>query len=94
MEPPDRFRYTKTSSRDTKRGENKIDEYMEELMMKRMMKGMAMGLLAAAAVLAAQMALTGVLGFHTAEAIGKTAMTALFLYAVIRMSWVRREARA
>lgn len=62
--------------------------------MKRMMKGIAMGLLAAAAVVAAQMALTEVLGFHSAEVIGKTAMTALYLYAVTRMFQEKREARA
>lgn len=61
--------------------------------MKCMMKGIAMGLLALAAVIAAQMALTGVLGFHTAEMIGKTAMTALYLYAVMRMFRAEREAR-
>ena len=62
--------------------------------MKRTMKGIAMGLLAIAAVIAAQMALTGVLGFHTAEAMGKTAVTALYLYAVARMFRATREARA
>lgn len=40
--------------------------------------------LALAAIIAAQVGLTGVLGFHTAELIGKTAVTALCLYAVIR----------
>ena len=63
-------------------------------MMKRMMKGIAMGLLATAAIIAAQMALTGVVGFHTAEVIGKTAITALYLYAVARMFRAKREARA
>lgn len=62
--------------------------------MKRMMKGMAMGLLVTAAVIAAQTALAEVLGFHTAERIGKTAMAALYLYAVTRMFRAKREARA
>lgn len=62
--------------------------------MKRMMKGIAVGLLAAAAIIAGQMALAEVLGFHTAEVIGKTAMTALYLYAVTRMFRAKREARA
>lgn len=63
-------------------------------MMKRMMKGIATGLLAMAAIVAAQTALAGVLGFHTAEVIGKTAITALYLYAVTRMFRAKREARA
>lgn len=65
--------------------------------MKRMMKGIAMGLLAAAAIIAGQMALTGFLGFHTAELIGRTAVTALCLYALIRVVQAlraKREARA
>lgn len=62
--------------------------------MKRMMKGIAAGLLAVTAVIAGQMALTGVVGFHTAELMGKTALTALYLYAVARMFRARREARA
>lgn len=62
--------------------------------MKRMMKGIGMGLLAAAAVIAAQTALTGVLGFRTAELLGKTAVTALYLYAVIRMFQASRAKRA
>lgn len=62
--------------------------------MKRMMKGIAMGLLATAAIIAAQTALAGALGFRTAELIGKTAMTALYLYAVTRMFRAKREARA
>lgn len=62
--------------------------------MKRIMKGIAAGLLAVAAVIAGQMALTGVAGFHTAELMGKTALTALYLYAVARMFRANREARA
>lgn len=62
--------------------------------MKRMMKGIAAGLLAVTAVIAGQMALTGVVGFHTAEVMGKTALTALYLYAVARMFRANREARA
>lgn len=37
-----------------------------------------------AAIIAAQMGLTGLIGFRTAELMGKTAVTALCLYAVIR----------
>ena len=62
--------------------------------MKDMMKGIAMGLLAMAAIIAAQTALAGVLGFHTAEVIGKTAVTALYLYAVTQMFRTKREAKA
>ncbi len=62
--------------------------------MKNMMKGIAAALLAMAVIISVQMALTGVLGFHTAEVIGKTAMTALFLYAALRMCRAGREANA
>lgn len=62
--------------------------------MKNMMKSIAAGLLAMAAVIAAQMALTGVVGFHTAELLGKTAVTALYLYAVVRACRAGREAKA
>ena len=56
------------------------------------MKSVGMAVLAMAAVIASQMALTGVLGFHTAEVMGKTAVTALFLYQIIRMGRREREA--
>ena len=49
------------------------------------MKHFMMMVLAMAAILAAQMGLSEMVGFHTAEIMGKTAMTALYLYAVIRM---------
>lgn len=52
--------------------------------MKNMMKDIAAALLAVAAVIVAQTALSFVVGFHIAEVLGQTAMTALFLYAVIR----------
>ena len=62
--------------------------------MKHMMKDIAAALLAVAAVIVVQTALSFVVGFHTAEIIGQTAMTALFLYAVIRMFRAKRERRA
>lgn len=46
-----------------------------------------------AAIIAAQTGLAGLIGFRTAELIGKTAMTALYLYAVTRMFRAKREAR-
>lgn len=61
--------------------------------MRRMMRGIAMGLLAVTAVIAAQTALAGILGFHTAEVIGKAAITALYLYAVMRMLQKSRAKR-
>lgn len=51
-----------------------------------------LGLLAMAAVIAVQGALAGVVGFPMAERFGKTAMTVLFWYAVLRM--LRGERRA
>ncbi|MCX4371116.1 MAG: hypothetical protein OSJ58_04700 [Dysosmobacter sp.] len=61
--------------------------------MKNMMKGIAIGILLAAAVVAGQMALTGVVGFHTAELVGGTVLTFLFYYN-LRSSRKRREAKA
>ena len=52
--------------------------------MKSMMKGIATGLLAVAVVIAGQMALTGVAGFHTAELVGGTVLTFLFFYLLFR----------
>ena len=52
--------------------------------MKDMMKGIGIALLAVAAVIAAQTALSFVVGFQTAQLLGETALGALFLYAVIR----------
>ena len=46
------------------------------------MKYVVAVVLVLAAIIAAQMGLSGVLGFRTAELIGKTAVTALCLYAV------------
>ena len=62
--------------------------------MKDMMKGIGTALLAVAALIVVQTALSFVVGFHTAELMGKTALTALYLYAVARMFRARREARA
>ncbi len=58
--------------------------------MKDMMRGIGTALLAVAAVIAAQTALSFVVGFHTAELIGETALGALFLYAVVRAGRKRR----
>ena len=58
--------------------------------MKNMMKDLAIALLAVAAVIVAQTALSFVVGFQTAQVLGQTAMTALFLYAVIRSGRKRR----
>ena len=58
------------------------------------MKSVGAAVLAMAAIIAAQMALTGVLGFQTAEALGKTAVTALFLYILVRLGRKEREAWA
>ena len=58
--------------------------------MKHTMKDIAIALLAVAVVIAAQTALSFVVGFQTAEVMGQAAMTALFLYAVIRSGRKRR----
>lgn len=58
------------------------------------MRNVGMAVLAMAAIIAGQTALAGVAGFHTAELIGKTAMTALYLYAMMRIFRAKREARA
>ena len=62
--------------------------------MKSMMKGSATGLLAMAVVIAGQMALTGVAGFHTAELVGGTVLTFLFFYLLFRSGRKREEAKA
>ena len=62
--------------------------------MKSMMKGIATGLLAVAVVIAGQMALTGVAGFHTAELVGGTVLTFLFFYLLVRSGRKREEAKA
>lgn len=61
--------------------------------MKHMMKDIAIALLAVAVVIAVQTALSFVVGFQTAEVIGKTAITALYLYAVMRMLQKSRAKR-
>ena len=62
--------------------------------MMKAMKYVLTVVLVLAAILGAQMGLSGIVGFHTAEIMGKTAMTALYLYAVARMFRAKREARA
>ena len=47
-----------------------------------------------AGILAGQTALACVLDFHTAELLGKTAMSALFFYSLIRLVRTARRARA
>ena len=62
--------------------------------MKDMMKGIALGILLVAAVIAGQMALTGAVGFRTAELAGGAALAFLFYYTIFRMFRKRREANA
>lgn len=62
--------------------------------MKDMMKGIALGILSVAVVIAGQMALTGVAGFHTAELAGGAAVAFLFYYTLFRSARKRREAKA
>ena len=62
--------------------------------MKSMMKGIAAGILAVAVVIAGQMALSRVAGFHTAELIGGTVLTFLFFYYLSRSGRKRLEAKA
>lgn len=50
-------------------------------------------ILAAAAIIAVQTGLSGLVGFHTAELMGKTAMTALFWFSIIRLIQEVRRAR-
>ena len=61
--------------------------------MKDMMKGIALGILSVAAVIAGQTALTGAVGFHTAELAGGTALAFLFYFNLFRSARKRREAR-
>ena len=77
--------YTDVSSKKTE---------MEEKIMKDMMKGIALGILLVAAVVVGQMALTGVVGFHTAELAGGTALTFLLFYTLFQSCRKRREAKA
>jgi hypothetical protein len=67
---------------------------MEEKTMKNMMKGIAAGFLMVAVVIAGQMALTGVVDFHTAELVGGTALTFLFFYVLFRPCRKRGRAQA
>lgn len=85
MAAPAAVCYTDISSKRTE---------TEEKTMKSMMKGIATGLLAVAVVIAGQMALTGVAGFHTAELVGGTVLTFLFFYLLFRSGRKREEAKA
>ena len=76
MAAPAAVCYTDISSKRTK-------TETEEKTMKAM-KYVLTVVLVLAAIIAAQMGLTGLIGFRTAELMGKTAVTALCLYAVIR----------
>lgn len=49
--------------------------------------------LAMAVIIAGQTALACVVGFRTAELTGRTAMTALYLYAMMRLFRTKRAAR-
>ncbi|MEY8387252.1 hypothetical protein AALC17_08125 [Oscillospiraceae bacterium 38-13] len=62
-------------------------------MMMDMMKGLALGILPVAVVIAGQMLLTGVVGFHTAELAGGMVLTFLFYYMIFRGCRKRREAK-
>ena len=62
--------------------------------MKDMMKGIALGILLVAAVIAGQTALTGAVGFHTAELAGGTVLAFLFYFNLFRSARKRREASA
>ena len=86
MAAPAAVWYTDSSSKRTK-------TETEEMTMKAM-KYVGTMVLALAAIMAVQMGLTGLTGFHTAELLGKTAMTALFLYSIIRLVQAARRAKA
>lgn len=86
MEPPPPPWYTGYSSKRTR--ESKTER--EEMKMKHVMRDVALAILAVAVVIAAQVGLSFVVGFRTAEIIGQTAMTALFLYAIIRAGRKRK----
>ncbi len=62
--------------------------------MRSSLKGLLLGCLAVAVIIAAQMGLSVLVGFRTAEIVGKTVCIALFWYCVIRVIHVRREARS
>lgn len=81
--------YTDVSSKRTE-----TEEKIMKNTMKDMMKGIALGILSVAAVIAGQLALTGAVGFRTAELAGGTALAFLFYYTIFRMCRKRREASA
>ena len=85
MAAPAAVWYTDISSKRTK------TETEEETM--KAMKYVLTVVLVLAAIIAAQMGLTGLIGFRTAELMGKTAVTALCLYAVIRVCQAFRVKR-
>ncbi len=85
MAAPAAVWYTDISSKRTK-------TETEEKTMKAM-KYVLTVVLVLAAIIAAQMGLTGLIGFRTAELMGKTAVTALCLYAVIRVCQAFRVKR-
>ena len=88
MAAPAAVCYTDISSKRTE-----TEEKMMKNTMKDMLKGIALGSLLVA-VIAGQTALTGAVGFHTAELAGGTALAFLFYYTIFRMCRKRREASA
>ena len=91
MAEPGALCYTDISSKRTK---TETEEKTMKNTMKDMMKGIALGILSVAAVIAGQTALTGAVGFHTAELIGGTVLTFLFFYYLSRSVRKRQEAKA
>ncbi len=89
MAAPAAVCYTGISSKRTE-----TEEKMMKNTMKDMLKGIALGILLVAAVIAGQTALTGAVGFRTAELAGGTALAFLFYYTIFRMCRKRREASA
>lgn len=89
MAAPAAVCYTDISSKRTETEEKTMKNTMKD-----MMKGIALGILSVAVVIAGQMALTGVAGFHTAELAGGAAVAFLFYYTLFRSARKRREAKA
>ena len=89
MAAPTAVCYTDISSKRTETEEKTMKNTMKD-----MMKGIALGILSVAVVIAGQMALTGVAGFHTAELAGGAAVAFLFYYTIFRSCRKRREAKA
>ena len=89
MAAPAAVCYTDISSKRTETEEKTMKNTMKD-----MMKGIALGILSVAVVIAGQMALTGVTGFHTAELAGGAAVAFLFYYTLFRSARKRREAKA